>query len=153
MSVPCDAQFACWHPQHFIKQEFLATSIRFELRKNAFNDPRLIRLFNALSDELHVFYSEIRRTECPVRAWFWRGLPPGPVDAFCLGGPYPALWPEAAISAVTLPGGTLSVTGSRIAPDLPEPPGKLIAPDRPFDPRSRDRARYADGFPFTILGT
>lgn len=152
MSVPSDVQIAKWHLRHFLRQEYLATRICFELRPKAFDDPAVPRLFHALSDGLGVLYSEIRRDRCPVSAWFWRGLPPGPVDAFCLGGRYPEIWPEAARQAVTLPGGTLAIGRTRLGHALPDPPADLRDPLRPFEPGSRDPARYAPVFPFVRPG-
>lgn len=150
LNVPCTAELAKWHPAHRLRNNFLAARITFVLRPKAFNDPRLLTLFQAISSEIGVFYSELRTSPCPTPAWFWTGLPKGPVKAFCLGDPYITLWPEAAQRGVLLANNTILVAPTRLDPTLPEPPEALADPcdaQRPGTPR---RGQYAKTFPFQI---
>lgn len=150
LSLPCDGELAKWHPNHFLRKEVLVTRIAFELRPKAFEDPRLINLFKAISSALGVFYSELRRTDCPVRSWFWHGLPEGPVEAFCLGAPYTDLWPEAKARSAALANDVIAVTPTRLDPTLPTPPQHLTDPGTDNGARLQGRAQYAPTFPFDI---
>jgi len=73
-------------------------------------DLAIQRAWRRISCDLQPFYGDVRtlhgfqrkrgrywsgsQTEQhPVRAWFWSGIPSGPVHAAVLGGPYRSLWP------------------------------------------------------------
>ena len=148
-SIACEAELKKWHPNHFLRRHFLAGRLSFELRPKALTDPRLQRLMWEIAKHLKAFYAEIRAVESPVRAWFWRGLPPGPVRAFVLGPPYTALWPEAASSAIDRHDGLILVAPNRLDPTLPEPPAKLQDPGEDFSPHEQT-PDYAEVFPFEL---
>jgi len=74
VSLACDAERAKWHLSHFLRKEVIVTCIAIGLSPKVFDDPRLIDLPKAFSSTLGVFYSELRRTECSLRAWFWTGI-------------------------------------------------------------------------------
>ena len=150
LSLSCKAVLAKWHPKHFIRKELLVGTLRFELRPKAFDDPRLLPLFSEISTATRVFYSEIRDRECPVRAWFWHGLPNGPVRAFCLGRKYADLWPEAVARGQPLKGDTILVAPNRLQPALPEPPKDLCDPGKRTQPGAINPASYPARFPFTL---
>ena len=153
MSVPCDAELAKWHPNHFLRKEVVVTRVAFKLRPKAFNDPRLLTLFQAISSEIGIFYSKLRTSPCPTPAWFWIGLPRGPVKALCLDDPYINLWPEAAQRGVALANNTVLVAPTRLDPTLPEPPEPPEALADPSDaqrPGTQRRGQYAKTFPFQI---
>lgn len=147
-NIASEAELMKWHPQHALRGHFLAGRLRFELRPKALTDPRLQPLFWEIARALGVFYAEIRATECPVQAWFWRGLPPGPVRAFALGPPYSGLWPEAEARATARDGALILVAPTRLQPELPQPPAKLMAPREPRRLWQFGFRRYARQFPF-----
>ncbi len=150
LSLPCDAELTKWHPNHFLRKEVLVTRVAFELRPKAFEDPRLLDLFKAIASTIGVFYADLRRTEGPVRSWFWHGLPEGPVEAFCLGAPYTGLWPEAVSRGVPLANGVTLVAPTRTDPTVPKPPHDLADPGTDNGARLQGRAKYAPTFPFDI---
>ncbi|NNJ67247.1 MAG: hypothetical protein HKP54_04350 [Boseongicola sp.] len=153
MSVPCDVTIAKWHPNHFLKQNYLATRVEFQLRPKAFENPALLDLMKALSKDLDVFYAELRREECLVKGWFWRGLPTGTPSAICLGAPYLDLWPEARTRGVALTKDLVFLAPTRLDPTLPKPPQDLIDPENDGEPSNHSRTKYAPTFPFDIPGT
>lgn len=152
-NIASDAELKKWHPEHFLRRHFLAGRLSFELRLKALSDPRLPELMWRIAQVLPAFYAEIRDTECPVRAWFWRGLPEGQVRARVIGPPYNDLWPEAAPFVTARQGDLCLMTPTRLAPDLPEPPEHLKEPsDDSFAPTGVRPSDYAAVFPFTVPG-
>mgnify|MGYP001825266104 CR=1 FL=1 len=152
MSVPCDEVVAQWHPNHALKKNYLATRIEFQLRPKAFETPALFDLMKALSIDLGVFYSELRREECPVKGWFWRGIPTGTPSAICIGAPYLDHWPEARTRGVELTKDLVFLAPTRLDPHIPETPPELIDPEFESGPSVQDRKKYAPVFPFVIPG-
>jgi hypothetical protein len=86
----------------------------------------------------------------PVTAWWWNGIPTGPVHAVVLGEPYLGLWPEfvraaeskdrlAFASAPSWRGGCDSICSIGPIPEpIAQPPvqfkGKLLVPERQYPP-------------------
>ena len=152
MSVPCDFAVAKWHPNNFLKQNFLATRIEFQLRPKAFETPALLDLMKALSKDLGVLYSELRREECPVKTWFWRGIPTGTPSAICIGAPYLDHWPEARARGVALSDHLVFLAPTRLETTLPQIPADLIDPEFEGERSVHSRKKYAPVFPFDIPG-
>ena len=150
LSIPCDKELEGWHPNHFLKDHYLAARVTFELRPKAFENSQLVNLFRALSDALGVFYADLRKSESPIRAWFWTGLPAGPVEAFAIGPPYSALWSEAVKRGVALSDGRVFVAPTRLDPVLPTPPEDLADPGEEFQPHQGGTSQYAKTFPFKV---
>ncbi len=149
-NIACEAELKKWHPNHFRRRHFLAGRLCFELRPKALTEPRLQKLMWEISKCLNAFYAEIRASECPVRAWFWRGLPAGPVRAFALGPPYVDLWPTASASVVDRHGDLLLVAPTRLDATLPEPPAHLQDPGNAFVAHAPETPDHAPVFPFEL---
>lgn len=149
-SVPCDEVVAKWHPNHALKKNFLATRIEFQLRPKAFETPALLELMKALSVDLGVFYSELRRDECPIQTWFWRGIPKGVPSAICIGAPYLDHWPQARARGVELTKDLVFLGPTRLDPHIPQTPPELVDPELEIGPAVQDRKKYAPVFPFDI---
>ncbi|MDH3742056.1 MAG: hypothetical protein OER56_10720 [Hyphomicrobiales bacterium] len=93
------------------------------------------------------FYAEIRRGECPVRAWWWHGLPKGPTLVSLIGPPYSDLWPDFRHAATKI-GRAHFVHDALTGPGHPpEPPASLCEPDMEDDNRT-GVVGYAQDFPF-----
>ncbi len=152
MSVACEAELAKWHPTHVIRSRYLAGTLAFELRPKALEDRRLVTLMREIAVATGAFYAEIRDDDCPVSAWFWHGLPAGPVRAFVLGRPYTDLWPEAVERGVEIAPGTILVAPTRFDPDLPEPPDDLKDPGAERQTKGGPQQTYAKVFPFEVPG-
>ncbi len=54
----------------------------------------LIRVWKKLSILLSSFYSEIREGECPIKSWWWNGIPATSPICCLISEPYINLWPE-----------------------------------------------------------
>ncbi|AZQ67365.1 hypothetical protein EF888_09630 [Silicimonas algicola] len=152
MYVACEALLAKWHPSYFLRAEFLVGRLTFELRPKALDDPRLLELMRDIALAVNAFYAEIRDHDCPVKAWFWYGLPKSPVRAFVLGPPYTQLWPEAASQGVEMAPGMVLVAPTRLSSDVPTPPDDLADPGVAGKPGVIDPHRYAKVFPFDVPG-
>lgn len=152
-NIASSAALANWHPNHFIRRHFLAGRLSFELRPKALTDPRLPDLMWRIARVLPAFYAEIRETGCPVRAWFWRGLPDGRVRARVVGPPYTALWPEIAPHVTARDGDLCLLTPTRLVPDFPDPPAHLRQPAvDDFAPTAVRPLDYPATFPFRVPG-
>ncbi len=139
-----------WHPNHFIKRHFIAGRVSFDLRPSAFELPHLTEAFWTLARVFDVFYAELRSSDCPVRAWFWKGLPDSSPRAFVLGPPYTGHWAEAAAQASDRNGDFVLVAPTRLSPDLPPPPAALVDPGKEFVTHGQNPGAYAEVFPFKV---
>ncbi len=154
VSLPCRAELATWHPDHWLRSANLVGRIEFDIRPKLFSDARLREAatdFMVRAAALTgAFYAELRREECPVRAWAWRGLPPGPVDARVIGPPYVDLWPECATAGEPLRDGRVLLRRRFGGPPVPDPPQCLTMPLKTATLDRRASSEFAEVFPFPI---
>lgn len=150
--IPCAKTCADWAPDHKYLKAGIVGHITLYLRPKAFSDPALIEAcIRFMQDAAAVtgsFYAELRNGKGQADSWFWRGLPPGPVNALVLGPPYAALWPEAAAIGTALPGGRVLLRERVGSGAPPSPPEDLLMPPGQLDAFNFSPACYARTFPF-----
>ncbi len=150
ISIPCRKTFETYHPQHFIRREFLMGTVSFQLRPKIFSNPSRLEtvddLFERLCVLLDVSYAEITKKDQPG-SWFWYGLPDQEPISLCIGSAYQQVWPE--ISEVGREIGTHHrvVSTDRFGNTPPRPPTELLAPDQ-GERNPGSSPYYAQVFPF-----
>lgn len=127
-------------------------SARAELATDRALSQRAEEFLRAAADLVEAFYAEMRLGDAAVKAWWWKGLPPGPALCFALGPPYVRLWPEAASAGEPRSGGRVWLSResqkrlSLTAPArLAQPPNQKL--------RGPHSQPYAARFPFPRPGT
>lgn len=129
-SIPCRKTFERYHPQHFIRRQFMLGHLSFELRPKIFDKPadrdRLLAFFEQLCVILDVVYAQIAQSS--GGAWFWHGLPDCAPRTVCIGPAYQRVWPAFAQSARKIGLHHAMITTDRLGNMPPRPPQELIAP-------------------------
>ena len=97
----------------------------------------LTRLWLAIADLIKPFYAEIRAGECPIKSWWWNGIPAPPPSAVLLGEPYASLWSDFG-SAKT------SSTGLRYMEHFVEPNDARMPSPPPGIAQRRGQAAAVD---------
>jgi len=150
LDVPCKKTFERYHPQHFVRREFLLCRVCFELRPKLFTHPanldRLKSLFESLCITFDVVYAEIVQTD-NRGGWCWYGLPDHQAHTICVGRAYQEVWPEVLKSGRKIGEHHHLVTTDRFGNKPPLPPRALVAPDQ-GDGNPGGKSEYASVFPF-----
>lgn len=151
LSIPCRKTFAIYHPQHFIRREFLVGCVSFELRQTLFaNHSKLVQLrslFSGLCLSLDVIYAVISQREERGAGWQWFGVPNMSADTVCVGPQYKTVWPEFERHGEPLGPRHHIISADRFGNAPPQPPAELAAPDH-LDNTISNKHRYARVFPF-----
>ena len=155
MSIPCKKTFESFHPQHFIRRNYLLSRVEFELGRKLFENPShlstLLKLFKALCVDLNVVYAEILQSDEPGTAWFWYGLPDRKTaHTICVGPAYQKVWPEISKLGEVVGKQHRVITVDLFDNKPPRPPLELRAPEQvqTVDRDPRSAPTYAPVFPF-----
>lgn len=145
VAIPCRRVMERWHPDSVRQFGFLMPGVRFDLRPKLFDAPaqlaELLTLFERLSVELDVVYSEIatRSNWLNAGGWRWRGLPHRVPHSLSIGRAYRRLWPEGEAHGRPVGRHHLLMTSDRFGTTPLLPPKALMADGL---------AGYARVFPF-----
>lgn len=151
LSVPCRKTFEGYHPQHFVRREFLMGHLEFELRPKVFSNPVLLTklktLFADLCFVLDVSYGEISMQDDFGSSWQWHSIPDTQPHTVCIGPKYQSIWPAVCENGDAIGSSHYMITTDRFLNAPPRPPSALIAPAQTRD-KPRDEPNYAEVFPF-----
>ncbi len=151
LGIACKKKFEGYHPKHWQRRWFYLSSLDFDLRPVLFSKPKVMervrRVFQAISLELDVVYSDLSQHEDRTKHYTWAGLPRLTPDMMCVGKVYGEVWPELEGLGEMIGPHHRFVGTDRFGNAPPTPPERLM---QPAEPELNDRGPLilADVFPF-----
>ncbi|QDV10129.1 hypothetical protein Poly30_56910 [Planctomycetes bacterium Poly30] len=151
-SVPTESMKRSWHSEHFLRTSNLVGRLEFQIRPRLFELPALLQsTLNFLVEGAGItnaFYAELRRVKCPAHSWFWRGLPPGPVEGCVVGAPYVDLWSGLPEAGTQLTNGQVLLQKRMTGRPMPAVPDELQLPSIKIDGSKCRQSGFAQVYPF-----